>query len=91
MATLTASIPPAPCARCLSASRHAVIDPNGLCANCRERSDMTKIEIRRVLSLWVVFHRTGICGSALGGVVDWSDDHAEAMAMADRHIGEHRR
>jgi len=35
VATLTASVPPAPCASCSSASRHAAIDPNGLCANCR--------------------------------------------------------
>jgi hypothetical protein len=30
-----ADLVPAPCASCSSASRHAVVDPNGLCANCR--------------------------------------------------------
>jgi hypothetical protein len=41
-----------------------------------------------MLSLWIVYHRTGSCG--VGGVVNWSDSHAEAIAMADQHIKGHR-
>jgi hypothetical protein len=48
----------------------------------------TKIKVRKMLSLWIVYHRTGSCG--VGGVVNWSDSHAEAIAMADQHIKKHR-